>query len=112
MRTSSQPTPGTGIEIDPQFIRMIEIARPHRMRMQLDAAQIDDPGQPGRIVDDNFFRSAAGRKRKRDGAQPIGTMLRERASDKTPRSSAPFTKRFRTIGRSRIPASAPGATDR
>jgi hypothetical protein len=30
--------------------------------VQLDAAEVDDPGQPGRIVDDDFLSGAAGRK--------------------------------------------------
>ncbi len=44
------------------------------MRMQLDAAQVDDPGQPGRIIDDDFFRGAARRERQRDGSQPGGPL--------------------------------------
>ena len=62
MRTSAQLDAGARIEIDPQFVRMIEIARAHRVRMQLDAAQIDDPRQPRRIVDDDLFRGAARRE--------------------------------------------------
>ena len=50
------------IEIDAQLVRMIEIAGAHRMRMQLDAAQIDDPGEPRRIIDHDLFRGAARRE--------------------------------------------------
>ena len=53
---------GTRIEIDAQLVGMIEIAGAHRMRMQLDAAEVDDPGEPRRVVDDDLFRGAAGRK--------------------------------------------------
>jgi hypothetical protein len=42
---------GIRIEIDAQFVGVIEIARAHRMRMQLDAAEIDDPREPGGVVD-------------------------------------------------------------
>src|SRR3569832_1023250 len=42
------------IEIDTQLIRMIEIARTHRMRMMLDAAELDDPNKSRRIVDNDF----------------------------------------------------------
>jgi hypothetical protein len=51
-----------GIEIDPQLVRVIEIAGADGVRVQLDAAQVDDPGEPRRIVDDNLFRGAARRK--------------------------------------------------
>ena len=44
------------------------------MRMQLDAAEVDDPREPRRVVDDDFFRCAARRKRQRDGAQPRGPL--------------------------------------
>ena len=40
----------TRIEIDPQLVRMIEIAGAHRMRMQLDATEIDDPRKPRRVL--------------------------------------------------------------
>ncbi len=47
-----------GIEIDPQLVGMLQIGAAHRMRMQLHAAQVDDPSQAGRVVDDHFFGSA------------------------------------------------------
>lgn len=47
------------IEIDPQFVRVVKFAGTHRVRMQFDAAQINDPGEPGRIVDNHFFRGPA-----------------------------------------------------
>ena len=42
------------------------------MGVQLDAAKIDDPGKPSGVIDNNFFRRAPGRKRKRNSPQPIG----------------------------------------
>ena len=69
-RTSAQLDAGTGIEIDAQLVGMIEIAGAHRMRMQLDAAQVDDPGEPRRVIDDDLFRGAARRERQRYGSQP------------------------------------------
>ncbi len=38
--------------------------------MQLDAAQVDDPGEPGRIIDHDLFRGAARRERQRYRSQP------------------------------------------
>ena len=72
VRTSAQATPGPGIEIDAQLVGMIEIARAHRVRMQLDAAQVDDPREPRRVVDDDLFRGAARGKRERHRSQPGG----------------------------------------
>ncbi len=66
----------TGIEVDPQLIRMIQVARAHRMWMQLEASEVDDPRQSRRVVDDDFFRGASRWKRERDGAQPRGPIFR------------------------------------
>ena len=46
------------------------------MRMQLDAAKIYDPCQPRSVIDNDFFRGAARRKRERDRPQPLGTLRR------------------------------------
>ena len=73
--------------------------------------EVDDPGKPRRIIDNDLFGSSARRKRESDGSQPGGPLGR-RALLIERLASAPLTKRLRTIGRSRIPASAPGATDR
>ena len=57
---------------------MIEIAGADRMRVQFDAAEIDDPGEPGRIIDDDLLRGSARGKRQCDGSQP-GRPLGRRA---------------------------------
>ena len=67
---------GDRIEIDAQLIGMIEITRTHRMRMQLHAAQIDDPRQPCRIVDDNLLRRSSRGKRQRHRAHPLRPVAR------------------------------------
>jgi hypothetical protein len=38
---------------------VIEIAGPYGMRMELDAAQVYDPGEPRRVIDDDLLRFAA-----------------------------------------------------
>jgi len=40
------------------------------MRMQLDATQVDDPGESRRIVNHDFFRSASRRECQCDRSQP------------------------------------------
>ncbi len=59
------------IEIDTQFIRMFEITRTRRVWMKFDAAEVDDPGQTCGIVDDDFFRCAAGWEGERHRSQPV-----------------------------------------
>ena len=53
---------------------MVEIAGAYRVRMQLDAAEVDDPGKPRRIIDHEFFRSPTRRERQRGGSQPRRTL--------------------------------------
>ena len=36
---------GHGIEIDPQLVGMIEVLGAHRMRMQLEAREVGQPGE-------------------------------------------------------------------
>ena len=72
MRTSAHATPGPGIEIDTQLVGVVEIFGADGVRVQLDAAEIDDPREAGRVVDNDFFRGAPGRKGQRHGAQPGG----------------------------------------
>src|SRR4029077_17802007 len=40
------------------------------MGMQFNTTQIDDPGEPGRIIDHDFLGGPARRERQRDGSQP------------------------------------------
>src|SRR5262249_887133 len=66
----------TRIEIDTHFSRMIEIIRSHRMRVKLNAAEIDNPNKSSLIINHNFVSSAPGWKRQRYRAQPLGMILR------------------------------------
>src|SRR5438132_4752323 len=49
---------------------MVEIGGADGMGVQLDAAEVDDPGESGRVVDDDLLGSAAGGERQRHGPQP------------------------------------------
>ncbi len=55
---------------------MVEVTRTHRMRMELDAAEIDDPGEAGGIVDHHLLGGAARGERERHRAQPVGPLRR------------------------------------
>ena len=58
------------IEIDAQLVGMIEVLRAHRMRMQIDAAEIDDPRQLCRVAQHDLARGAAGRELELDHFDP------------------------------------------
>src|SRR5215813_6349907 len=47
------------IEIDAQFIGVIEIAGANRVWVQFDASEINNPSKPSHIIHDDFFRSSA-----------------------------------------------------
>src|SRR6266536_740355 len=61
------------IEIDPEFVGMVEIIRSNRMRMKLEAGEIGHPDQRGRIPRNDFFGGSPRRKSKRDDVDPRGT---------------------------------------
>ena len=58
-RTSLPGDAGAGIEVDAEFVRMVEVARPNGVGMEFDAAEVDDPGEAGGIIDNHFFRGTA-----------------------------------------------------
>ena len=55
---------------------MLKIAGTYRVWMQLDASQVDDPGEARGIVDYDFFSSPARGEGQRDGSQPGWTLGR------------------------------------
>src|SRR5678815_1459030 len=67
---------GTGIEIHPQLVGMLQIAGTHGMRVQFNAAQVYNPRKAGRIIDYDFLRSTTRRKRQRHRAEPRRSLLR------------------------------------
>ncbi len=55
---------------------MFEILRTHWVRVEFDAAEVDDPREAGRIIDDQFFSGAARREGKGYGSEPVGMVGR------------------------------------
>ena len=73
----SDPTPHRhGVQIDAQLVRMIEIVRPDRMRVEVDAAQVDDPGKGGVVVHDDLVGCPPRRETEFDGVDPRWPGLR------------------------------------
>ncbi len=60
------------VEVDAEFIGVVEIAGADRVRMQFHAAEIDDPGEAGGVIDDDFFGGAAGGEGEGRRAEPVG----------------------------------------
>ena len=67
---------GHRVEVDAQLVGMVQVVGPNRVRVQVEAAEVGDPGQSRRVVDHHLIGSATGRERQLDGAQPLGTRLR------------------------------------
>ena len=63
---------GAGIEVDAELVGVVEIVAADRVRVEFDAAEVDDPGEAGGVVDDDLFGGAAGGKGERDGAEELG----------------------------------------
>ena len=64
-----------GIEIDAQLVGVVEVVGAHRVRVQLDAAQVHDPGEAGRVVHDQLVGGATRGERQRDGLEPVGPLV-------------------------------------
>ena len=58
------------VQVDAQLVGVVQVGGAHRMRMQLDAAEVDNPRQPRRVVDHDLLGRAPRRKRQRHRAQP------------------------------------------
>ena len=69
-RTSAQLTPGPGSRSTRNSSGWSRSHGAYRVRMQLDAAQVDDPREPRRIIDHDLFGSASRRERQRYCSQP------------------------------------------
>ena len=63
-----------GIEIDAQLVRMLEIVGAHRVRVQIDAAEVDHPGELRRIVHHQLDRATARGKAQLDRVDPDGSL--------------------------------------
>ena len=58
------------IEVDPQLVGVVQVVSADRVRIEVDAAQVDDPGQTRCLIDDDLVGRAAGRKGECRRAHP------------------------------------------
>ncbi len=61
---------GAGVEIDAEFVGVVEVGGADGVRVELDAAEVDDPSETGGVVEDDLFGGAAGGKGEGDGLEP------------------------------------------
>src|SRR5262249_52294326 len=61
---------GHRIEVNTQLVGMLEIPGPYRVRVQLEAAEVREPGQRRRIVRHALLRRASRRKVQLDHVNP------------------------------------------
>ena len=64
------------VQVHAQFVRMVQVVRPDRVRVEVDAAEVVDPGQPGRILDDDLVGRPAAREGQLGRVQPLGRVVR------------------------------------
>ena len=91
---------------------MIEVVGPNRVRIQVDTAQIDDPGQARSIVKDDLIGSSTRGKGQRGDPEPIraivrGPLLEERLGRRPVHESlechrAPPDATQRTVGHGEV----------
>ena len=67
---------GDRVEVDPQLIGMVEVVGTHGVRIEVDAAEVDDPGQGRRVVDDDLVGRPARRERELRRPDPVGRVVR------------------------------------
>ena len=60
-----------GIQVDPELVRMVEVAGADRMGIEVDATEVDDPGQLGYIPDHDLLGGSARRKAQLDRFDPF-----------------------------------------
>ena len=99
------------VEVDAQLVGMVEVVGADRVRVEVDAAEVDDPGEPAASSSTISSAVRPDGKRQRRRSEPVGPVLR-RALLEERLAAAPLTKRFRAIGRPPAPRSAPSATAR
>ena len=98
-RICAHGTPGHRVQVHPQLVGMVQVVGADRVRVEVDAAEVGDPGEPGRVVDDDLVRGPAGREgqRRRRGCHSGGSP--GPASGRTAALAAPSTNRLSAIGR-------------
>ena len=58
---------GDRVEVDPELVGMVEVVGADRVRVEVDAAEVDHPSERRRVVDHDLVGGSAGREGELDG---------------------------------------------
>ena len=64
------------VQVDPELVGVLQVAGPDRVRVEVDAAQVDRPGQGGGVAGDDLDGAAPGREAKLHRVDPGGPGFR------------------------------------
>ena len=67
--------PGHRVKIDPELVRTVEVGPAHRVRVEVDDAEVDRPDQMRRVVGDQLGRGSPAREGEGRGLQPVRRTL-------------------------------------
>ena len=66
---------GDRVEVDAQLVGMVEVVGADGVGVEVDAAEVDDPDQGRRVVDDDLVGGPARRERQLGGPDPVGRVV-------------------------------------
>jgi hypothetical protein len=67
---------GHRVEVDAQLVRAVEVVGEHRVRVEVDATEVDHPGQRGRVADHDLLGGTAGGVLELGHLDPVGPLGR------------------------------------
>ncbi len=67
---------GHRVQVDAQFVGVVEVVGAHRVGVEVDTTQVDRPDQPGGVSDDGFFGRRARRVLELGDVDVVGSLLR------------------------------------
>ena len=64
------------VQVHPQFVGVVHVLGPDRVWVEVDAAEVRDPGKPRRVIDDDLVGRPAGREGQGRRPDPVGSVVR------------------------------------
>ena len=66
---------GDRVEVDAKLVGVVEVGGPDGVRVEVDAAEVDDPGERGGILDHDLVGGSPGRERQLDRPDPVRPLV-------------------------------------
>ena len=67
---------GDRVEVDAQLVGVLHVVRADRVRVEVHAAEVGDPREAGRVIDDDLIGGPPRRERERRRPDPVGPAVR------------------------------------